>query len=276
MRYRKNAQMHSGASACLSLLPADAGRRKAGAVAGMQACSLEKTPAIPSPRCNGEKSLPRTRSGVRRQPRMRGAFVLLLLQKQMKRRLRTAAASIAPHLPRPLIRCCRTTFSPLRGAKGRLALSQECKAAFWRTRMLVPSPRCAGRREGWWCRKHASCTSEKAHACPFSPWRRGEGAAAAADEGRFRASSSATADETAPAHGCNADRTPPPTAPHPVLPHHLLPAGAGRRDASRRRKNASCTSEITHAVPFSPWRRGEGAAAAADEGRFRAFPHNRR
>ena len=62
--------------------------------------------------------------------------------RSMNRRSRTTATPIAPHLPRPLIRCCRTTFSPLRGAK-----------------------------DGWCCRKNASCTSEKAHACPFSPLR---------------------------------------------------------------------------------------------------------
>ena len=91
-------------------------------------------------------------------------------------------------------------------------------------------PAVAGRREGWRCRKNASCTSGKTHAGPFSPLRRGEGAAAAADEGRFH-SSSATADDAPLVQCCNVDWTPPPTAPHPVLPHHLLPAARGEGKA---------------------------------------------
>ena len=44
----------------------------------------------------------------------------------MNRRSRTAAMAIAADLPRPLIRCCRTTFSPLRGAKGPAYVSRDC------------------------------------------------------------------------------------------------------------------------------------------------------
>ena len=91
---------------------------------------------VPSPRGDGEK--------VRRQPRMRGAFQLLLLQPPMKWRSRTAATSIAPHLLRPLIRCCRTTFSPLRGAKGRQAFSRGWRcvrcAVLGRRQRSAPHP----------------------------------------------------------------------------------------------------------------------------------------
>ena len=114
---------------------------------------------------------------------------------------------------RPLIRGCRTTFSPLARGEGTAGV--------------------VARMQG--------CTLVKAHAGPFSPWRRGEGAAAAADEGRFRAFS-ATADEVARAHCCNVDRTPPPTAPHPVLPHHLLPAARGEGTGMRCRRNAELHS----------------------------------
>ncbi len=164
----------------------------------------------------------------------------------MKRRLRTPASAIAPNLPRPLIRCCRTTFSPLARGEGKAG--------------------AVARTPG--------CTLVKAPACPFSPWRRGEGAAAAADEGRFRALS-ATADEVARAHCCNVDRAPPPTAPHPVLPHHLLPAARGEGTGMRFLEIATSHSCDNASYPFSPWRRGEGAAAAADEGRFSASTGSR-
>ena len=131
--------------------------------------------------------------------------------------------------------------------------------------MLVPSPRGDGEKGGWCCRKIASCTLVKAHACPFSPWRRGEGAAAAADEGRFRASSSATADEVARARSCSIDCSPPPTAPHPVLPHHLLPAARG--EETRMRCSRLLRSRAKMAEQRSKF--GLGGAAGGQQGHAR-------
>ena len=142
MRFVEIADSHPCDSASYPLLPAGVGRREAGAVARTRGCILVNAHAIPSPRGDGEK--------VRRQHRMRGAFGLFL-QPPTKLRVRTSAAAIAPHLPRPLIRCCRTTFSPLRVAKGQLVLSQECKLhirenACWSLLPVATGRRCGGSR----------------------------------------------------------------------------------------------------------------------------------
>ena len=179
---------------------------------------------VPSPRGDGEK--------VPRQRRMRGAFVLLL-QPPMKRRLRTAAAANAPHLPRPLIRCCRTTFSPLARGEG---------------------------TAGAVARMHGSILM-KAHARPFSPWRRGEGAAAAADEGRFHSS---------PAGPMKRRLRAVAAANAPDLPRPLIrccrttfsPLARGEGTAGAVARMQGCILVKTHAGPFSPLRRGEGKAGA--------------
>ena len=103
------------------LLPAARGEGTAIAVARMQAAFPRKRMLVPSPRGDGEK--------VRRQPRMRGAFVLHLCSSN-ESALAHGCNVDRTHLPRPLIRCCRTTFSPLARGEGKLALSQECKLRF--------------------------------------------------------------------------------------------------------------------------------------------------
>ena len=248
---------------------------------------------VPSPRISGEKSLPRTRSGVARQRRMRGRGRWAAVAMQQCARVTSSALPVKPEsAPHP--RLPPHLLPVATGRRDQHAFSRMCSLHSCDSASLPFAPRqrsqtlekrigmqrrkqelphacpfspLRGAKEGGRRRKIASYTLLIAHACPFSPLRRGEGAAAAADEGRFRASS-ATADEAALAHGCNVDRTPPPTAPHPVLPHHLLPAGAGRREGNRCRKNARLHSGDNACWSLLPVATGRRCPAGRMRGAF--------
>ena len=169
----------------------------------MQPCILASAPAFPSPRASGEK--------VVRQHRMRGRgrwgaidvaavrerrFISLAGEAE-KRPSSAAAAAPSPRCHgekgpacvftrmQPCIPATAPAFPSPRvsGEKDRHALYPECGLAFFRRRQLSLRP--AQRGEGTGMRFHQRAAL---HACdsasrPFAPRQRGEGGAAAPDEG---------------------------------------------------------------------------------------------
>ena len=97
-------------------------------------------------------------------------------------------------------------------------------------RMRVPSPRFTGRRESNRFRQHAALHSCDDACLPFAPRQRGEGGAAAPDEGPWEVGCDRRCSRARESLHRRLQKKKHESAPHPRLPPHLLPVATGRRD----------------------------------------------
>ena len=126
-------------------------------------------------------------------------------------------------------------------------------------------PVATGRRD-----RHAFSRMCSLHSCdraslPFAPRQRGEGGAAAPDEGPWEVGSNRRCSIARAARRRLLPKKNE-SAPHPRLPPHLLPVATGRRDQHAFSRMCSLHSCDSASLPFAPRQRGEGGAAARDEG----------